>query len=76
VENLKILGRNCQRIILWLDCNHEGEAIASEVVEICQKVNPSIQCSRAQLSALTDHEIHQAIKDLKAPNYNLAAVRI
>jgi len=74
VSNLKNLSRTCQTIILWLDCDREGEAIAFEVLRICQEVNPRIQYFRAHFSALTDRDINQAMRDLKDPDPNLAAV--
>ena len=34
-ENLKKLSEKVQTLVLWLDCDREGEAIAYEVIEIC-----------------------------------------
>jgi len=74
VTNLKMLSKNCQTIILWLDCDREGEAIAFEVLRICQDVNPRIEYFRAHFSAITDRDITQAMRTLKPPDPNLAAV--
>lgn len=46
--------RNCQWLILWLDCDREGENIAFEVVEVCTQVNRNLNIWRARFSALID----------------------
>ena len=74
IANLKTLAKTCQTIILWLDCNREGEAIAFEVLQVCQEVNPHIEVFRAHFSARTNRDINHAIKTLKPLNPNLAAV--
>lgn len=59
-------------LILWLDCDREGEAIAYEVIQIAQKVNPKIKIKRAQFSVVENSEINNAIANLVEPNKNLA----
>lgn len=44
--------RGCQTLVLWLDCDREGENIAFEVLEVCKKVNPRINVLRAHFSAV------------------------
>ncbi|KAJ0623439.1 putative DNA topoisomerase [Helianthus annuus] len=34
-KTLEEEARKCQRLVLWLDCDREGENIAYEVVEVC-----------------------------------------
>jgi len=46
--------RNCQWLILWLDCDREGENIAFEVIEVCTEVNRNLNILRARFSALID----------------------
>ncbi|XP_050227731.1 DNA topoisomerase 3-alpha isoform X2 [Mercurialis annua] len=60
--------RKCQWLILWLDCDREGENIAFEVVEVCGSVNRYLTIRRARFSALIDRDIHEAAQNLVSPN--------
>ncbi|KAK4256820.1 hypothetical protein QN277_006496 [Acacia crassicarpa] len=60
--------RRCQWLVLWLDCDREGENIAFEVVEVCTTVNRHLNVKRARFSALIDREIHQSVQNLVEPN--------
>ncbi|KAL2651189.1 hypothetical protein R1flu_019317 [Riccia fluitans] len=60
--------RRCQRLVLWLDCDREGENIAYEVVEVCLGSNPRLDVWRAHFSALIDRDIHHAAQNLGRPN--------
>lgn len=44
--------RQAHQLILWLDCDREGENIAYEVVQVCREVNPRLHIRRAHFSAL------------------------
>ena len=46
--------RKCQWLVLWLDCDREGENIAFEVLDICHSTNPRLTIWRARFSALID----------------------
>ncbi|XP_062093553.1 DNA topoisomerase 3-alpha [Humulus lupulus] len=60
--------RRCQWLVLWLDCDREGENIAFEVVQVCTAVNPHLTIRRAHFSALIDRDIHEAAQNLVPPN--------
>ncbi|MES1921983.1 DNA topoisomerase 3-alpha, partial [Bonamia ostreae] len=51
-RTLKEEAKNCQKLILWLDCDREGENIAFEVIDICLAANPKLNIKRAKFSAL------------------------
>ncbi|KAI5070985.1 hypothetical protein GOP47_0013236 [Adiantum capillus-veneris] len=60
--------RRCSWLILWLDCDREGENIAYEVVDICNSSNPNLNIWRARFSALIHRDIHDAAQNLVRPN--------
>ncbi|KAA8547075.1 hypothetical protein F0562_003504 [Nyssa sinensis] len=60
--------RKCQWLVLWLDCDREGENIAFEVVEVCTEANRHLNIWRARFSALIDREIHESVQSLVQPN--------
>lgn len=57
------LSKNVQAVILWLDCDREGEAIAAEVQQVCLESNPRLQprIYRARFSTVMDAEIRRAL---------------
>lgn len=59
-------------LILWLDCDREGEAIAYEVIEICNKVNQNLEIKRAWFSSLDKLNITNAINSLREPRFQLS----
>ena len=67
-KNLQQCVRGCTDLILWLDCDREGEAIGFEVIEVCQAANPRLRIRRARFSALIPRDIHQAMRSLVAPD--------
>jgi DNA topoisomerase-3 len=68
--NLETSCRNCSDLILWLDCDREGEAIGFEVINICRRVNSRVRCRRARFSALIPRDIHHALANLVQPDEN------
>ncbi|KAF8820906.1 Dna topoisomerase family protein [Cardiosporidium cionae] len=71
-KNLEVYAQTCTCLVLWLDCDREGEAISFEVVEICKKANPNIEIYRAIFSAVTRYDIMRACETLQRPNKNLS----
>ncbi|KAF4654939.1 hypothetical protein FOL46_008455, partial [Perkinsus olseni] len=72
-NNLRRLARTCDWLVLWLDCDREGEAIAYEVIQIAREANPRLDVYRANFSALTHADLTRACLNLARPNPHLAA---
>lgn len=60
--------RKADWLILWLDCDREGENIAHEVMSVCKKVNKRLKIFRAKFSTLLPNEIHSATTKLGTLN--------
>ncbi|PFH35125.1 DNA topoisomerase family protein [Besnoitia besnoiti] len=71
-KNLVECSKKAQWLVLWLDCDREGENIAFEVLFICMKANARLQVSRAVFSALTKADLERACRTLQAPDPNQA----
>ena len=68
---LQSLARECQALILWLDCDREGEHIAHEVQQACEKGNGRMRLGvgrcvvyRAKFSTVLPQEIYNALRSL------------
>ena len=72
VENLRAYSRDCEHLIIWTDCDREGEAIGYDIIDVCREKRPNIKVHRAHFSALTKQDIEQAANNLKPPDKNLA----
>jgi len=62
-------------IVLWLDCDREGENICFEVLDndhLKQSSNRQQQIFRAKFSAITASDINRAMNSLTTPNQNEA----
>lgn len=69
-RTLRREARKCAELILWLDCDREGENIAFEVIEVCKAANNALSIKRARFSSLVSREIWHAFNHLIAPNSN------
>ncbi len=72
VRAISYLSKRVDRVILALDSDVEGEAIAFEAMMVISNVNPSIKFSRALFSAVTRDDIINAFNELTTPNPNYA----
>ena len=62
-------------MVLWLDCDKEGENICYEVLDICKKNIPNSKkvqrVYRAKFSSIASKDIKEAFNQLKyEPNFN------
>lgn len=64
------LSKDVHAVILWLDCDREGEAIADEVKQVCVASNPRLEphIYRAKFSTVLDAEIRRALHTLGRVN--------
>ena len=54
MTQLKQQAKNVDSLIIWTDCDREGEAIGYDIIDICKEVNPGLDVYRAHFSALTE----------------------
>jgi DNA topoisomerase-3 len=64
--------RSCQKLVIWTDCDREGENIGFEIIEVCKDVKPSLDVYRARFSEMTAGAIQRAIRSLERPNENVS----
>lgn len=61
-------------MVLWLDCDKEGENICFEVLDICKKNIPQSRLQRvyrAKFSSIAKKDIQHAFESLRhEPNFN------
>jgi len=69
------LARRASVLILWLDCDREGEAISDEVRSVCLRGNARLgsqsRIFRAKFSTVMPGEIQRALRSLGRVNENL-----
>ncbi|KAI0730280.1 DNA topoisomerase, partial [Fomitopsis betulina] len=59
-QNLKNEARRAQRLMIWTDCDREGEHIGWEIMRECTKAKPNMVVTRARFSAIIPQQIHNA----------------
>jgi len=67
-RNLEREVRGAHVLMLWLDCDREGENICFEVMDICRRVNHRLRSLRARFSAVTANDVRHALTHLNQPN--------
>lgn len=64
-------------MIIWTDCDREGEAIGYDIIDICVLTKPNIDVYRAKFSALTKEDLENAALNLERPKKPLSdAVKV
>ncbi|CAJ0877769.1 5906_t:CDS:10 [Entrophospora sp. SA101] len=79
-KHLNNESKNIDYLVLWLDCDREGENICFEVIDnVIHNMKSSIdgktknqRILRAKFSAITYEDIHKAMNNLGYPNKNEA----
>ncbi|KAG6875307.1 hypothetical protein C0993_009864, partial [Termitomyces sp. T159_Od127] len=52
--------RRADTLMIWTDCDREGEHIGMEIVNVCRKAKRNIVVKRARFSAIIAQQIHRA----------------
>lgn len=60
--------RSCQKLIIWTDCDREGENIGYEIIDVCKAIRNNLDVYRAIFSEITAPAVNRAVRDLKRPN--------
>ncbi|XP_026463562.1 DNA topoisomerase 3-alpha-like [Ctenocephalides felis] len=64
--------RVCSALIIWTDCDREGENIGSEIVQVCKAVKNNIKIYRAKFSEITSTSINRALQNLTDIDQNVS----
>ncbi|XP_054616121.1 DNA topoisomerase 3-alpha isoform X2 [Dunckerocampus dactyliophorus] len=64
--------RQCEALIIWTDCDREGENIGFEIISVCKTVKPNLQLFRAKFSEITPNSIQRACESLSEPDVNIS----
>lgn len=60
--------RSCNGLIIWTDCDREGENIGYEIIDVCRKIKPNIEVHRAVFSEITSQAVKRALANLQQPD--------
>ncbi|PWN32112.1 putative DNA topoisomerase type I, partial [Meira miltonrushii] len=71
--NLKQQTRNADLLMIWTDCDREGEHIGSEIVNICRSTKRTLPVLRAKFSAIIAEQIHRAMQNPIELDWNAVA---
>jgi DNA topoisomerase III len=64
--------RTCEKLIIWTDCDREGENIGFEIIQVCKAVKPYLDIHRAVFSEITAAAMRRAITGLTRPNKSIS----
>lgn len=59
-------------MIIWTDCDREGENIGFEIIEVCTAVKSNLTIYRAKFSEITAVSVRRALNNLEQPNKNIS----
>uniref|UniRef100_A0A8C9QXU3 DNA topoisomerase n=1 Tax=Scleropages formosus TaxID=113540 RepID=A0A8C9QXU3_SCLFO len=71
-RTLESEARQSQALIIWTDCDREGENIGFEVIDVCKAVKSNIQVFRARFSEITPNSVQRACETLGEPNIHIS----
>ncbi|WFD30679.1 DNA topoisomerase [Malassezia sp. CBS 17886] len=71
-RNLAAEARRADVLMIWTDCDREGEHIGLEIVQHCQRAQARLVVKRARFSALIASQLHNACMAPGELDYNAA----
>ena len=51
-QNLSNEAKKAEQLVIWTDCDREGENIGAEIASVCRKANRNLTVRRARFSAI------------------------
>ncbi|CDW56295.1 DNA topoisomerase [Trichuris trichiura] len=72
LRTLKSEAAKAKALIIWTDCDREGENIGFEIIEVCKQANPRLDVRRAVFSEITRASVLRALANLAEPNKRLS----
>lgn len=64
--------KSCQGLIIWTDCDREGENIGFEIIQVCTAAKSNLRVFRAKFSEITAVSVRRALANLEQPNKNVS----
>lgn len=71
-KTLEREAKKAQWLIIWTDCDREGENIGFEVIDVCRAVKPGLKVFRAKFSEITRGSIDRALQQLAQPDLRVS----
>ncbi|KAG0049671.1 DNA topoisomerase [Gryganskiella cystojenkinii] len=62
-RNLQSQAQWADQVMIWTDCDREGENIGAEVATVCRNKKARIAVTRARFSSVTPAEVHRAMRN-------------
>lgn len=59
-------------MIIWTDCDREGENIGFEIIQVCTAKNPHLRIYRAKFSEITSMAVRRAMENLAQPDERIS----
>jgi DNA topoisomerase III len=64
-DNLLAQARHADTLMIWTDCDREGEHIGLEIARVCQKAKRNIVVKRARFSAIIAQCVWDSLHSLR-----------
>jgi DNA topoisomerase-3 len=62
-RNLTSEARGANMLVIWTDCDREGEHIGAEIARVCRRARAGLVVKRARFSAIIAQQIHRAAQN-------------